>query len=118
SNVKLVWTRALGVAVLAQQPGGMAAIQRLRARAQANNNLATTPQQKVTVQKVENKQVIMIASTDPNTMYVPCYNPAVVYGTWPYAAYPPYYFGYPSYIGAGLVATGLTFGPGYPLGPR
>src|SRR6516225_6353618 len=115
-NDKLDWTKSLGDAVLAQQPDVMDAVQRLRAKAQANNKLESTPQQKVTVQKVENKQVIMIASTDPNTMYVPYYNPAVVYGTWPYAAYPPYYFGYPSYIGAGLVATGLAFGAGYALG--
>ena len=42
-------------------------------------------------------------------MYVPYYDPAAVYGTWPYAAYPPYYFGYPSYIGAGVIAAGLAF---------
>src|SRR6478736_1847615 len=30
--------------------------------------------------------------TDPNTVYVPYYNPAVVYGAWSYPAYPPYYF--------------------------
>jgi signal transduction histidine kinase len=30
---------------------------------------------------------------------VPYYDPAAVYGSWPYAEYPPYYFGYPSYIG-------------------
>ena len=51
----------------------------------------------------------MIEPTDPNTMYVPYYEPATVYGTWPYAEYPPYYFGYPSYIGAGVVAAGLAF---------
>ena len=115
-NEKLDWTKSLGDAVLAQQPDVMDAIQRLRAKAYANNKLPSTKQQKVTVQKVENKQVIAIAPTDPNTMYVPYYEPAVVYGSWPYADYPPYYFGYPSYIGAGVIATGLAFGAGYALG--
>ena len=115
-NDKLDWTKSLGDAVLAQQPDVMDAIQRLRARAQANNKLQSTKEQKVTVQKVENKQVIVIEPTNPDTMYVPYYDPAVVYGTWPYASYPPYYFGYPSYIGAGIIATGLAFGAGYALG--
>lgn len=115
-NDKLDWTKSLGDAVLAQQPDVMDAIQRLRAKAQANNKLQSTKEQKVTVQKVENKQVIVIEPTDPNTMYVPYYDPAAVYGAWPYSEYPPYYFGYPSYIGAGVIAAGLAFGAGFALG--
>ena len=49
-------------------------------------------------------------------MYVPYYDPATVYGEWPYAAYPPYYFGYPSYIGAGVIAAGLAFGTAWAIG--
>ena len=51
-------------------------------------------------------------------VYVPYYDPAVVYGDWPYADYPPYYFPdyYGGYIGAGLLATGVAFGAGYLLG--
>ncbi len=55
-------------------------------------------------------------SADPNTMYVPYYDPAAVYGTWPYADYQPYYFGYPPYIGAGVIAAGLAFGAGWAIG--
>ncbi|OKO83561.1 DUF3300 domain-containing protein [Bradyrhizobium sp. NAS96.2] len=113
---KIDWTKNLGDAVLAQQPDVMDAIQRLRSKAQANNKLVTTKQQKVSVQTQENKQVIVIEQTDPNTVYVPYYDPATVYGAWPYAAYPPYYFGYPSYIGAGVVAAGLAFGAGWAIG--
>ncbi|WP_043159128.1 DUF3300 domain-containing protein [Bradyrhizobium sp. Ai1a-2] len=113
---KIDWTKDLGDAVLAQQPDVMDAIQRLRAKAQANNKLVTTKQQKVSVQTQDNKQVIVIEPTDPNTVYVPYYDPATVYGTWPYAAYPPYYFGYPSYIGAGVVAAGLAFGTAWAIG--
>ena len=64
----------------------------------------------------DNKQVIVIEQKDPNTVYVPYYNPSVVYGGWPYPTYPPYYFPPPSYIAGGLLATGLAFGAGYALG--
>ena len=113
---KVDWTKSLGDAVLAQQPDVMDAIQRLRAKAQAHNKLVTNKQQKVSVQKQNNKDVIVIEQAQPDTMYVPYYDPATVYGEWPYAAYPPYYFGYPSYIGAGVVAAGLAFGTGWAIG--
>ncbi|MBR1149284.1 DUF3300 domain-containing protein [Bradyrhizobium sp. JYMT SZCCT0428] len=113
---KVDWTKSLGDAVLAQQPDVMDAIQRLRSKAYDNKKLVTTKQQKVSVQTQENKQAIVIESADPNTMYVPYYEPAAVYGAWPYAEYPPYYFGYPSYIGAGVIATGLAFGAAWAIG--
>jgi hypothetical protein len=113
---KLDWTKDLGDAVLAQQPDVMDAIQRLRAKAHDNNKLISSKEQKVTVQQQESKQVIVIEQTDPSTVYVPYYEPAAVYGEWPYPDYPPYYFASPAYIGAGLVATGLVFGAGYALG--
>ena len=47
---------------------------------------------KVSVTQQQNKQVIVIEPTAPDTVYVPYYDPAVVYGGWPYPAYPPYYF--------------------------
>jgi hypothetical protein len=113
---KLDWTKDLGDAMLAQQADLMDAIQRLREKARSNNKLSTTKQQKVTVKQQESKQVIVIEPTDPNEMYVPYYEPATVYGTWPYADYPPYYFGYPSYIGAGVVAAGIAFGTAWAIG--
>ena len=113
---KLSWTQQLGDAVLAQQPDVMDAIQRLRAKAQANNKLASNQQQTVSTQSEGGTQVIVIAPAQPNVMYVPYYNPAVVYGPWPYPAYPPYYWPPPAYIGAGIIATGLAFGAGYALG--
>src|SRR5258708_22549247 len=113
---KLDWTKSLGDAMLAQEADLMDAIQRLRKRARANNKLSSNKQQKVTVKQQESKQVIVIEPTDPNTMYVPYYEPVAVYGAWPYAAYPPYYFGYPSYIGAGVVAAGIAFGTAWAIG--
>ena len=113
---KVDWTKSLGDAVLAQQPDVMDAIQRLRSKAYDNKKLVTTKQQKVSVKTQESKQAIVIESADPNTMYVPYYEPAAVYGTWPYADYPAYYFGYPSYIGAGVIAAGLAFGTAWAIG--
>jgi hypothetical protein len=113
---KIDWTKSLGDAVLAQQPDVMDAVQRLRARAYDNKKLVTTKQQKVTVQTQENRQAIIIESADPATMYVPYYEPAAVYGAWPYAEYPAYYFGYPPYIGAGVIAAGLAFGTAWAIG--
>ena len=113
---KLDWTQKLGDAVLAQQADVMDAIQRMRLKAQANNKLSSTKEQSVSVRQVDNKQVVVIEPSEANTVYVPYYDPAVVYGDWPYPAYPPYYFPPPPYIGAGIIATGLAFGAGYALG--
>lgn len=113
---KIEWTKNLGDAFLAQQPDVMDAIQRLRTKAYDNKKLVTTKQQKVSVQTQENKQVVVIQSADPEMIYVPYYDPATVYGSWPYAEYPPYYFGYPSYIGAGVIAAGLAFGTAWAIG--
>jgi len=113
---KLDWTQKLGDAVLAQQPDVMDAVQRLRQKAQANDKLTSNQQQTVSTEQQDGKQVIVITPTQPNTVYVPYYNPAVVYGSWPSPAYPPYYWPPPAYIGAGILATGLAFGAGYALG--
>ncbi len=115
-STKLDWTQKLGDAVIAQQADVMDAIQRLRAKAEANNKLTSTPQQTVTITQDESKRVIAIAPTQPDTMYVPYYDPAVVYGDWPYPDYPPYYWPAPGYIAAGVIASGIAFGAGYALG--
>ncbi|CAM5212639.1 hypothetical protein BTHI11S_03412 [Bosea thiooxidans] len=114
----LDWTQKLGDAVLAQQPDIMDGIQRMRARAYDTKKLSSSPQQKVTVQPASgsSKQTILIEPTSPDTVYVPYYDPAVVYGTWPDPAYPPYYFPAPGYIATGVLATGLAFGTAYALG--
>lgn len=113
---QLEWTQKLGDAFLAQQPDVMDAIQRLRSKAYDNKKLVTTKQQKVSVQTQEGKQVVVIQQANPAEMYVPYYDPATVYGSWPYAEYPPYYWGYPSYIGAGVVAAGIAFGTAWAIG--
>ena len=57
---KLDWTQKLGDAFLEDQKTVLDTIQSLRAKAQANNKLATTKQQKVSVQKQDNRAVIVI----------------------------------------------------------
>jgi hypothetical protein len=115
-NSKIDWTQKLGNAVIDQQADVMDAVQRLRAKAQANNKLQSTEQQKVVVSQEQGRQVIAIEPTDANTIYVPYYDPGVVYGEWPYPDYPPYYWPTPGYIAAGVIATGIAFGAGYALG--
>ncbi len=113
---QLDWTQKLGDAVLAQQADVMAAVQRLRAKAQANNKLTSNAQQTVTTQQQDGTQAIVIAPAQPDTVYVPYYDPSIVYGAWPYPAYPPYYWPTPGYIAGGIIATGIAFGAGYALG--
>ena len=113
---KLDWTQKLGNAVLAQQADVMDAVQRLRAKAQAANQLQTTPQQTVSLQQDQGKQVITIEPASGEMLYVPYYDPSVVYSGWPYPDYAPYYFAAPAYIAAGVLATGVAFGTGYALG--
>jgi len=114
---KLEWTQKLGDTVLAQQADVMDGIQRLRAKADDNKKLTSTKEQKVSKKSEGGKQVIVIEPTNPETVYVPYYDPAVVYGSWPYPSYPPYYWGAGYWPGGGaLLATGLAFGAGYAIG--
>ena len=79
------WTQRLGEAFLAQQADVMDAVQKLRQKAEAAGNLKTTEQQKVVVQG----EAIEIEPANPEVVYVPRYDPVVVYGPWWYPAYPP-----------------------------
>jgi hypothetical protein len=115
-STHLDWTQKLGDAVLAQQSDVMGAIQRMRSKAYENKKLTSTKEQTVTVAQEENKPVIRIEPTVADVVSVPYYDPAVVYGDWPYPDYPPYYFAAPDYIPGGIIATGIAFGAGYLLG--
>jgi Protein of unknown function (DUF3300)/Chaperone of endosialidase len=116
-NDDLDWTEKLGDAVLAQQADVMDAIQRLRAKAEANGKLKTTKEQKVTVTKEADQEVIVIEPTSPETVYVPYYEPAVVYGSWDYPDYPPYYFPpAPGWVVGGAIASGIAWGAGWAIG--
>jgi hypothetical protein len=94
---KLDWTQKLGDAFLAQQQDLMASVQALRGKAVSQGSLKDSDQQKVITEVQNNTTIIKIEPTNPEIVYVPTYNPAVVYGTWPYPTYPPYYWYPPSY---------------------
>jgi len=110
-NEKVDWTQKLGDAFLAQQKDVMDTIQNLRKKAQAEGNLKTNQEQKVIVEK--KTQTIIIEPSNPQVVYVPTYNPTVVYGTWWYPAYPPYYYYPPGYVAG---ATLFSFGVGIAIG--
>ncbi|CAB5515342.1 hypothetical protein LMG26857_04408 [Achromobacter anxifer] len=107
------WVKSVGDAFLAQPDAVMDSVQRLRAQAQKAGNLKSTPQQKVTSSTTNDKTVVVIEPADPQVVYVPSYNPTVVYGTWAYPSYPPYY--YPPPPGS-VFATSLVAGVGFGLG--
>ena len=108
------WTTDLGNAFLAQQSDVMDAIQRMRKKAQDKGNLQTTEQQRVETKVIENKSVIVVEQADPQVVYVPSYDPVVVYGP-PVYPYPPIYY---PYYPAGYYAAGLaiSFGVGVMMG--
>lgn len=115
------WTKKLGEMFLADPDAVMDTIQKLRHKAKEAGNLKDTKEQKVivkeassssssggnaTVQGGNNTTIIEIQPADPQTVYVPVYNPTVVYGTWwhptpPYFYSPPYYNPAAAIIGFG-----------------
>src|SRR5947207_6396390 len=106
------WTTDLGNAVLAQQSDVMGAVQRMRGKAQGTGNLKTSAQQVVETQTVPSgKQVIKIEQANPDVVYVPSYDPTVVYGPPP-PQYPYYPYTYPGYV----PGTALMWGAGIALG--
>ena len=71
----LDWTTELGQAFLNQQQEVMDSIQRLRISARNYGNLVSTPQQQV----VDDNGYIEILPAEPDTVYVPVYEPGSVY---------------------------------------
>lgn len=115
---KLDWTQKLGDAFLAQQKDVLAAVQRLRARARDAGNLKSNEQQNVIVEQATSPEavsqtIVRIEPANPQVIYVPAYDPAVVYGGWAYPAYPYYYWPpYPAYYPGYAFGSGLAFGLG------
>jgi hypothetical protein len=95
----LAWTQQLGTVFLAQPAEVMQAVQRLRARARAAGTLIDTPQQKV----ITEGEVILIEPASPTVIYVPRYDPAVVYVSRPYGwTQPSLFFGLGFGVGSWL----------------
>jgi hypothetical protein len=106
------WTTDLGNAFLAQQNDVMDAVQRMRKKAQETGNLKSTEQQKVETKVIENKSFIVVEQANPQVVYVPSYDPVVVYGP-PIYPYPPIYYPPAGYYAAGMA---ISFGVGLAMG--
>ena len=103
----LSWTSSLGDAYYNQQQDVMDAVQVMRQRAQQSGNLKSTPQQVVTTQG----STVVIQPADPQVVYVPAYNPWIVYGG-PIVAWPGWY----PYPGIWYGGPYLSFGVGFGIG--
>ncbi len=104
------WTTQLGDAFLDQQGDVMDAVQRMRKKAEEKGSLTSNKEQTVETKVVEQKTVIVVQPTNPEVIYVPSYNPTVVYPP-PIYPYPPVY--YPPYVpGAALVSFGVGMAMG------
>ena len=128
----LSWTSALGDAYFNIPQDVMNSVQVMRQRASQAGNLKSSPQQSVTTEPASAPppqqasdqqptvvqappQTIVIQPSQPDVVYVPSYNPAVVYGA-PVAVYPGYVAPPPPSTGE-VVATGLiSFGLGMAVG--
>jgi hypothetical protein len=113
-NRNLAWTSALGDAYVNQPQEVLDAVQTLRQRAQSAGSLQSTSEETVTTQGA----TIAIEPADPQVVYVPEYDPRLVYGE-PLATYPGwvgvpgvYYGGPDPYFGA-AVGIGLAAGLGW-----
>jgi len=112
-NDKLEWTQELGNAFLADEKRVLQTVQGLRQKAEAAGNLQSNEEQKV----VKEQSIIIIEPAKPDVVYVPTYNPTVVYGTWWAPMYPPYYWPPPPYYYPRPVLYGAVgFGIGLAIG--
>jgi hypothetical protein len=104
----LSWASSLGDAYYNQEQDVMDAVQVMRQKAEESGNLKTTPQQTVTSQG----PTIVIQPADPEVVYVPAYDPWVVYGG-PIVAWPGWY-PYPGiWYGGPYLSFGVGFGVGF-----
>jgi len=103
---KLDWTKRLGDAFLEQEPHVMETVQRLRRKAEAAGQLASGERLRV----VDEGGALVIEQANPQVVYVPYYDPLVVYGSWGWPAYPPVVWApWPGYV---VYRPGLWWGSG------
>ena len=94
------WTTAVGQAYVYQPTDVMTSVQRLRSLARSAGNLVTNEQQQVDF----DGDSINIVPAQPRYVYVPTYDPNIIY------------FG-PGYYSGGLYpASTISFGPPFPIG--
>jgi hypothetical protein len=103
----LSWTSSLGDAYYNQQENVLDAVQVMRQRAQEAGTLKTTPQETVAMQD----STTTIEPANPDTVYVPAYDPWLAYGD-PIDAWPDWY----PYPGIWYDGPGCWFGAGFGIG--
>jgi hypothetical protein len=106
----LEWTQRLGEAFLADQDAVMASVQRLRRAAMDQGYLSSTDEMVVTRDGAD----IAIDPPSPEMVYVPYYDPRVVYGNWWWPANPPVYWA--PWSGYRVGSYGFGWSLGVPVG--
>ncbi len=106
----LEWTQNLGDAFLQDEKVVLDRIQSLREQAYTAGTLKDVENLKV----VKEKKTIIIEPAQAEVVYVPYYDPRIVYGSWRWANYPPYYWDYP-YSGYYRPYNRFYWGPGIHL---
>ena len=102
------WTQALGDAFLEQQAQVMDTVQTLRRRAEAAGNLRSDDRVRV----LDSGSGLMLEPVNPQIVYVPYYDPLMVYGSWWWPAYPPVYWRpWPGYYARPGYESSLYWGP-------
>lgn len=104
------WIAQFGRAFAAAPAPVMSAIQRLRRQAIATGKLTSAPRQLVQ----EQSGAIVITPADPAVIYVPVYNPALVFGAWAYPDYPPMFIEPP--VGFRVTGADIETGIGFSVG--
>jgi hypothetical protein len=112
----LQWTTDLGNAFLAQEQDVMDAVQRQRQRASSSGKLTSNAQQSVQTTNDGGKTIIVVQPVQPDVIYVPVYDPVIIWGPprwhpWPVFWYPPR----PRY-GTVIAAGGFGFFIGFSVG--
>src|SRR6185295_18052295 len=105
-NDKLDWTQRLGDAFIGQQQQVMDTVQKLRERAREAGNLNSTSEESV----VDQDNSIVIEPAQSDYVYVPVYDPTVVYGPWWAQDYVPWYWAPPPIYGYPFLGVGVFFG--------
>ncbi|HZK90160.1 MAG TPA: DUF3300 domain-containing protein, partial [Stellaceae bacterium] len=102
------WTEALGIAFANQQVETLARVQFLRDRAVTAGQLKSNKQIAVRQEASD----VVIEPADPAMVYVPVYNPAIVYGDWPDSDAPPVYLPPPPRFYRGEVGPEIGYSVG------
>ncbi len=109
-DADLDWTQMLGDAFLVQEEQVLDSIQRLRAQAHQSGHLGSNEH----VQVVREREVIYIEPARRQVIYLPYYDPWVVYGSWRWSSYPPVYWRHPPRHRASVA---FYWGPAYHVAP-